>query len=324
MPVVGVVLIIFFGLIVVVLTVISLIFYRIVVFRQPKTFLLNNPDLEEISEEMSNADTLDIPDIPIADPEWVDEQQFEILEMKSYDGLLLKGYYLAALVPTTKTAILAHGYGGNAKENMGSIACMFHEEFGYNVFMPDARGHGISEGTYIGLGWHDRLDYVKWMSLLLQRVGADAQFVLHGISMGGATMLMAGGEQLPEQVKCVISDCSYTSVSEILTYQLKRLYKLPPFPFLRLTSLVCKLRAGYFFSDASPLKHIVKMTKPVLFIHGGEDTFVPTEMVYRLYESCPTCKELLVIPEGGHGLSYPADRAAYTEKVKLFIGRFVS
>jgi uncharacterized protein len=316
MPVVGVVLIILLVLIFLVLISSSLLFYRIAVFRQPKTFLVDNPDLEPNS-------TPDTSDIPVADPAWVDVQPFEILELKSYDGLLLKGYYLAAPIPTSRIVMLAHGYTGNAKENMGSLARMYYEEFGFNIFMPDARGHGISEGTYIGLGWHDRLDYIKWMHLLMRRMGGEAQIVLHGMSMGGATVLMVSGEQLPEQVKCVIADCAYTSANDILAYQLKRLYKLPSFPFLPLTSLVCKLRAGYFFGDASALKQVEKTIEPILFIHGAEDVFVPTEMVHRLYDSCPMYKEILVIPAAGHGMSYSTDPITYTQKVKLFLARFV-
>jgi fermentation-respiration switch protein FrsA (DUF1100 family) len=316
MVVVGVVLIILLVLIFLALISASLLFYRIAVFRQPKTFLVDNPDLEQIPQS-------DISDIPVANPAWVDAQPFEILEMKSYDGLLLKGYYLAAPSATTKTVMLAHGYNGSAKENMGSLARMYYEELGFNIFMPDARGHGISEGTYIGMGWHDRLDYVKWMHLLMQRIGAEAQIVLHGISMGGATVLMVSGEPLPEQVKCVLADCAYTSANDIFAYQVKRLYKLPAFPFVPLTSIVCKLRAGYFFGEASVLKQVEKTIKPALFIHGEADTFVPTAMVQRLYDRCQADKEILLVPQAGHGMSYATNPTIYTQAVVLFLAKYV-
>lgn len=44
--------------------------------------------------------------------------------------------------------------------------------------------------------------------------------------MGGATVLMASGEELPKQVKAIIEDYGYTSAESVLTYQLKRMYKI--------------------------------------------------------------------------------------------------
>ncbi|GCF10441.1 alpha/beta hydrolase [Dictyobacter arantiisoli] len=314
MSIIGIIIAILVILILLLLVAVSFYFYRVAVFRQPKTFLMNNPDLAQITTDS---------EIPVAEPAWVDAQSFEIIELLSYDGLLLKGYYLPALSPTNKTVILAHGYTGTAKENMGSLAHFYHEKFGYNILMPDARGHGISEGNYIGFGWHERKDYLKWIALLIQRVGEDAQIVLHGISMGGATVLMTSGEQLPPQVKCVVADCGYTSAEDILSYQVKRMYHLPPFPFVHLTSLVCKLKAGYFFSEASALKQVEHAQRPILFIHGAEDTFVPTEMVHRLYNQCPQYKELLVIPAAGHGTAYSTDSVTYIQQVDTFVRRFV-
>ena len=81
-----------------------------------------------------------------------------------------------------KTAIVAHGYMGNA-ETMANYAKMFHD-LGYNVLVPDARGHGKSEGDYIGFGWHERKDYVKWIDQVLETNGQSEEIVLYGISMG--------------------------------------------------------------------------------------------------------------------------------------------
>jgi alpha-beta hydrolase superfamily lysophospholipase len=35
----------------------------------------------------------------------------------------------------------------------------YYYEMGFDILKPDARGHGESEGGYIGYGWHDRTDY---------------------------------------------------------------------------------------------------------------------------------------------------------------------
>lgn len=301
-----------------VLLVATVYFYRLGIVRQKsKDFLLTSPDLE------ANIQPAEGSDVPSVETPWIERQPFEDIEVMSFDGLKLRGYYLPAKKATARIAILAHGYTGRAKSDMALFAQMYHEQFGYNVLMPDNRGHGASEGGYIGFGWHDRLDYIKWIHYAIQRIGLDAHIVLHGISMGGATVLMTSGEPLPEQVKCVISDCAYTSVLDILTYQLKRMFKLPPFPLVPLASLACKLHAGYTFSEASTLKQVRKTSLPILFIHGEEDTFVPTEMVHRLYEVCQSYKEKFLVPGAAHGLAYPTDRPGYERVTHAFLARFI-
>ncbi len=296
------------------LIIISLSLFNVVIVRRPKEFRSTSPDLpmDQYSE------------LTALHAAWFEKQPFEDLEMMSHDGLLLRGYYLTAKVPTTKTAILAHGYTGSAEKDMLGFAKMYHEVFGYNVLMPDNRAHGESEGSYIGFGWLDRFDYVKWIYSMLNRVGPNAQIVLHGMSMGGATVLMTSGEKLPEQVKCVISDCAYTSVKDILSYQAKRLYKLPAFPLIHLVGFVCNLRAGYTFGEASVLAQVKKTRKPILFIHGGEDTFVPTTMLDPLYEASNGPKEKCIIPSAGHGLAYATDVAVYRQRVSAFLEKFAS
>ena len=44
-------------------------------------------------------------------------------------------------------------------------------------------------------------------------------------------------------------------------------------------------RAGYGFREASALRQVQKATVPMLFIHGSEDNFVRTYMVYALYDA---------------------------------------
>lgn len=289
-------------------------FYGVAIKRAPKEFLGNSPDLKV--------------DPPVAGPswgegkEWISRQTFQELDLRSEDGLDLKGYYLPSDRARGRTAIIAHGYSGQGKD-MGAYAKFYYESLGYNVLMPDARGHGASKGDYIGFGWHERRDYLKWIQYILQITGSEAQIVLHGVSMGGATVLMTSGEELPEQVKAIVADCAYSSVTAQLSYQLKRLYKLPGFPFVPVASAVTKLKAGYRFSEASALKQVHKAKVPILFIHGEADTFVPFAMLAELYEACQSPKEKFVVPGAGHGLAYDTHKEAYKERVGAFVTRHI-
>lgn len=290
---------------VVILIVGSFYFYNLAISRKNKDFLTGHADLVEM---------------PVEEEPWLQQQDFEKISLQSYDDLKLRGHWLSASQPSSITIIIAHGYSGHGML-MHALTKMYHEQFGYNLLMPDSRGHGESEGNYIGFGWHDRKDYLKWIDYVIDRKGPEEQIILHGVSMGGAAVLMASGERLPKAVKGIISDCGYTSVEDQLRYQLKRMFKLPSFPFIMLTSLVCRYRAGYSFAEASALKQVARATKPILFIHGDQDAFVPTEMVHRLYEQCKSEKELHIVPGAGHGLAYLTDPQGYRQAVRNFLQR---
>ncbi|ULL13100.1 alpha/beta hydrolase [Paenibacillus sp. H1-7] len=284
----------------------SFYFYHVAIKRSPKDFLADDPDLEQLAD--SNRSN------------WMNSQPLRQLSIQSHDGLTLSGYYIEAAAPTNKTAIIAHGYSGKAAD-MDAFAKFYHDGLGFNVLLPDARGHGKSEGDYIGFGWPERKDYLQWIQRMIEIVGPDAAIALHGVSMGGATVSMTSGEMLPGNVKAIVSDCAYTSAKDELSYQLMRLYHLPDFPILPSTSLLTKVRAGYFFGEASAIEQVRRTAMPMLFIHGKADAFVPFDMVYRLYEAAAGDKELYVVPGAGHGMSRRVDPVGYESAVAAFLAK---
>ncbi len=60
----------------------------------------------------------------------------------------------------------------------------------------------------------------------------------------------------------------------------------------------------------------------MLFIHGDKDTYVPTWMVYPLYEAKPEPKELWIVPGAAHAVSYQENKQEYTDRVRAFVGRY--
>lgn len=291
----------------------SFYFYNVAVKRAEKDFLNTDPNLAVSTPQTLQTEA----------KKWADTVNFKKIGITSNDGLALAGYYLPAEEETNKTVIIAHGYAGQAT-GMYGYARYYHEVLGFNVLMPDARGHGKSEGDYIGFGWHERKDYVQWIDYVLDRNGADSEIALHGVSMGSATVMMTSGENLPKQVKAIVADCGYTSALDILSYQLGEMYSLPSFPLIQSTSLLTKIRAGYSFEEASALEQVKKTSLPIFFIHGEKDTFVPVEMVYELYEAANGDKELYIVPGAEHGNAYDADPETYEEKVEEFLNHYMN
>ncbi|MGJ9384496.1 alpha/beta hydrolase [Salipaludibacillus sp. CF4.18] len=164
---------------------------------------------------------------------WYEEQTFEKRTITTYDDLTLEADFLRNEQSSGKAVILAHGFRSQ-RADMSDFVQFYHEQ-GFDILIPDSRGHGESEGDYIGFGWHDRLDYQEWIQELIDKENSSDIF-LHGVSMGAGTVLMTSGEDLPKEVKGVISDSGYTSAEDILTYQLQQIYQLPAFPIIQITS----------------------------------------------------------------------------------------
>lgn len=289
----------------------SIYFYKLAIERGTKQFLQGNEDLQvsaETLEEFLEGDWI----------AWTKAQKFDELEMTSFDGIDLKGYYLAAEEPTNKTVVFAHGYLGRAFD-MGLFGQYYYEQLGFNIFTPDLRGHGKSGGHYYGFGWHDRLDVIDWVEKIIEHNGPDTEIILHGLSMGAATVLMASGEELPKQVKAIVADSPYTSVYDLFAYQMERMFHLPDELFLPTTSFVTKIKANYSFKEASAIEQIKRANVPILLIHGGSDTFVPTTMTDRLYDAKGDAVEKVIFPNANHGESIVLHRKAYLETLTKFI-----
>lgn len=249
---------------------------------------------------------------------WLAQAASERVQVTSEDGLTLVG----TLYPQEghRYAILTHGYRGSW-EGMLPYAQRYAAA-GYQTLLPSMRAHGGSEGDFIGMGWPDRRDVLRWIDLILSR-DPQAQIVLHGVSMGAATVMMASGEQLPQNVRAIVEDCGYTSVWDIFASELKVRFSLPTFPALDAANLVSRVRAGYDFKEASALRQVAASKTPMLFIHGDRDDFVPVSMVYPLYEACNAEKELFIVEGAGHGGARGVSGEAYWEKVFSFISRYV-
>ncbi|NLO85318.1 MAG: alpha/beta hydrolase [Clostridiales bacterium] len=255
-----------------------------------------------------------------ANYDWMDEKGGTAIQMTSYDNLSLNAYVIKNEEPSDNWVVICHGYTGFAKQMIGSAREFYTR--GYNILLPDARGGGDSEGDYIGMGWDERKDITNW----IERINADytaKNVILYGVSMGGATVMMTSGEDLPDNVRAIVEDCGYTSVWDEFSHQLSGIFKLPDFPIMHAASIVTKIRAGYTLGEASAVEQVAKSVTPMLFIHGGEDTFVPTWMLDVVYDAANCEKEKLLIQGAGHGAASSADPELYWSTIDNFLAKYV-
>ena len=257
---------------------------------------------------------------------WLDSlQQNHLLRdttIVGQEGERLHALYVEAAEPTPKTAVIVHGYTDNAIR-MLMIGYLYHHDLGFNILLPDLYYHGSSEGRAVRMGWLDRLDVLRWMDLANALFGGESQMVVHGISMGAATTMMLSGEKQAPYVRCFVEDCGYTSVWDQFSKELKEQFGLPEFPLLYVANMLCDMRFGWSFREASALDQVAKCQLPMLFIHGDADDYVPTRMVYPLYEAKTGEKELWVVPEAKHAVSYRNNVEEYTNRVRRFVGKYI-
>lgn len=251
---------------------------------------------------------------------WLEEKSnYSDKYIESYDKLQLHSYVVSQ--NSNKWAIVVHGYGGSGK--LMSDKSKYFYDMGYNVLIPDLRGHGKSEGDYIGMGWKDRLDIISWINFIIKE-NPNAEIVLHGTSMGAATVLMTSGENLPSNVKAIVADCAYTSAWDEFSYQLETYLKVPSYYILNVTNMVTKLKAGYSLKEASALECVKKATVPILYIHGDKDKFVPYSMMDKLYDATNSPKEKLTIEGGEHANSDLVSPFLYWLTVEDFLNQYVT
>lgn len=246
---------------------------------------------------------------------WLYQMKYETLEMTNKDGLHLKGYY----VPRTDakfTFVIVHGYHGHAFR-MSNYAQTFYETFDCDLFLPDLRGHGQSEGNIVGYGWLDKEDVKEWVELLHKK-NPERPIVIFGISMGGGTVNFLADQSMPG-VKALVEDCGYSTLYQELNFQCKRKTHLPLWPFYFGVNQQVRKHAGYSVKDADGLKTVAHAKYPMLFIHGLNDDVVPSYMIFDLYNACSSEKQMFFVKETGHADALKNGRKAYLETLDQFL-----
>ena len=237
------------------------------------------------------------------------------VEILSYDGLKLHASFIEGK-STDRTIICVHGYRSNPIHDF-SLAIFDLLNDG-NVLMIDQRAHGKSEGKYISLGVHEGHDVKSWAKYLYKEFGKDHAVFLDGVSMGGATVLMAGGLNLPENVKGIIADCPFSSTYGIVASMLKGVFGFVPHPILFCTDIFCRIFAKFSLRKSGGINEVNKHSIPMVFAHGKKDVIVPYQMSVDAYDAFKGKKYLVLSETADHGLTFLTDYEEYKAVLKEF------
>lgn len=248
------------------------------------------------------------------------ENSAQEIETISHDGLRLCGFWIPAENPKG-TILLAHGYR-SCKLVDFSVAFEMYHHIGMNILVPDQRAHGKSAGKYITFGVKESKDMLSWIEYHNRNFG-EFPLVLSGLSMGASTVLYLADQDLPRNVKGIIADCGFSSPKEIIASVFRRVIHLPPAPTLFVCDLCARVFAGFSLTEKDTRQTLKNAKLPVLLIHGVDDGFVPCEMTKQGYDACNGEKEILLVENADHGVSFLVDMPRYTKTVVAFLDKYI-
>jgi fermentation-respiration switch protein FrsA (DUF1100 family) len=252
---------------------------------------------------------------------WLDTHTAVDIWTESHDGLKLHAHWIPADDPKG-TVILAHGYRSTKLLDFGMILELYHN-LGVNLLLMDQRAHARSEGKYITFGVLESRDMQKWVQFHNERFGSHP-LILSGLSMGASTALYLADRVLPGNVKGIIADCGFTSPKEIIAKVFRDTVHFGAGPFLWAADLFARVLAGFSLYERDTRKSLPKSRLPILLIHGKGDDFVPCEMTEQAYRACASPKEMFLVEESGHGISYLYDTPGYRKRVMDFLRKYMN
>ena len=251
----------------------------------------------------------------------LNDRPCEIVSIISHDGLNLSGRYYH-INDGAPLDIGFHGYRSHPITDFsGGTELSF--QMGHNVLLIDERAHGKSDGCTISFGIQERLDLLDWVNYAIQRFGDDVEILLYGVSMGGATVLMASNLPLQGNVKGIIADCPYAKPLDVIIYVGERT-SFPTWLIKPFAILAARMYGGFDLMEMDAVRAVKNAVVPILIIHGEADRYVPCNMSEAVALANPTMVRRFTFPDAAHGISYLVDTPRYHKIVKEFVQQVLS
>ncbi len=250
--------------------------------------------------------------------------QPEYVVFEGRDGKPLSGWFVPAPKEVARpwpVVMLAYGYGG-FKEQMAGYSRSIHEG-GFATFLFDMVGSGLRKGEPVTFGYKERWQMMDAANYLRSRDDVDpARIGALGVSMGGATTLLAAAED--PGIKAVVADSSYADLfgmvrPGISAFIGRRALFLAPL-IVRYAETMLGMKSGEVRPDEAAAR---LGDRPLLVIHGDCDTLTDPNSAYRLYDAAPGPKELWVVQECGHASAPIIAPREYKQRVNGFFQRYL-
>ena len=242
-----------------------------------------------------------------------------------------RGYTLRGLIFRTsntpaegekqKAVILVHGYTGTYS-TMYTYAKILMDNYGFNVIVYDHRGHGLSDkgkAEFCSMGYFESMDLIDLFHFVKPQFDDYCIWGILGESMGSGTVMQAAWQM--KELSFAIEDCGYCSLMKQAKSIMNSMH-VPAFPMLYLGNIVIKMHFKFSMYDVNAIEAMKKTSLPMLFCHGDADTFVPTAMVYEVYNAKKDKKTLQLYAGSPHAQSVVDHPEQYKEVVGQFFKKY--
>ncbi len=244
------------------------------------------------------------------------ELGFEDVSFQAADGVALKGWWVPA-AEARGSVVLIHGLNRSRIEMARKLPFLHRQ--GWNALLFDVRHHGESGGSVSSFGYFERGDVQA--AVALARKKSPGPVVLWGVSLGGATAMLAAAED--PTVAGVVCDSSYRSLRDTVHHHLSLargwrwwLAIVPSWPVADEIVYWIGKRGG-FDPDAVDVKAAAARVagRPCLFVCNSGDRRMPKEIAFDLQAAAGETSKVLVVPGKSHGGAYRDGTAAYETAV---------
>jgi pimeloyl-ACP methyl ester carboxylesterase len=281
--------------------------------------LLGRPNIDRayamVDEKDSWYDTISTVHRSLAE---IRELPHSTVEVKSFDGLTLRGIYYPAKDKSDVTVICVHGYTSHA-EREWAFPGLFYHSLGYNVLIPYQRAHGLSEGKYISFGALESRDMLCWLDRV-NEMTPDGQVIFHGLSMGGGIVLDLSDKDM-KNVKALIADAPSVSIDAFFNNVSREVFKKD---YERIAFLAKKRFKKEFGADVMEFEsvEIVKNGRYPLLLAAGENENLG-ELFDRIKAANPKVTEIIILPGSNHGNGMYKQTERFQSGIKSFLSNSI-
>ncbi len=260
--------------------------------------------------------------------------QFKYVTFPSrIDQVQLKGWYIPGVLPdgsltSQRTIIMVHGDRTNRADKDAGLLNLSVDlaRHGFAVLAFDMRGSGESSPEPLSLGYFEQrdvlgaVDFLRSGTVPYPDLGRTRIIGGWGVSMGAATLLMATAQE--PAIRAVVSDCAYSEIIPILEREVPERGHLPAL-FTPGALFAARVLYGMDFYAVRPVDIVASIApRPIFFIHGTSDTYVPTPNMNILAAAARTAPNANVqtwlVPGATHAQSFNSEGAVYVDRVVAF------
>jgi fermentation-respiration switch protein FrsA (DUF1100 family) len=249
------------------------------------------------------------------------------------DQVQLRGWFIPGILPggrltVQRTIIAVHGSRANRADQAAGLLnlSVAFAQHGFAVLAFDMRGNGESPPAPLSLGYFEQrdvlgaVDFLRSGAIPYPDLGRPRIIAGWGVSMGAATLLLAASQE--PAIRAVVSDSAYADILPILEREVPKGGHLPSL-FTPGALLAARALYGMDFYAVRPVDVVARLApRPVFFIHGTGDTYIPQANMALLAAAARTAANASVqtwlVPGAQHAQAFHTHTLEYVARVIAF------